>query len=71
MSKEVSVKTASGRMLYKVSQSGSHYYCYKYSSSFFGSWNEMGRARSFEDALSVIRAHASSKYGAVYDVRIN
>lgn len=71
MSKEISVKTASGRMLYKVSQSGNYFYCYKYSNSFFGSWTEIGRARSFEDALSLVRAYASAKYGTIYDVRIS
>jgi hypothetical protein len=71
MSKEVSVNTSSGRKLYKVSQSGSYFYCYKYSGSIFGSWSEIGRTRSFEDALSLIRAYASARYGKIYDVRIS
>lgn len=70
MSKEVSIKTSSGTKLYKISQSGSHFYCYKYAGSFFSSWNDIGKARSFEDALSLVRAHASSKYGSIYSVNI-
>ncbi len=70
MSKEVTIKTASGKKLYKISQSGSYYYCYRYNGSIFSSWNEIGKARSFEDALSLVRAHASSKYGAIYSVNI-
>lgn len=70
MSKEVSIKTASGTKLYKISQSGSHYYCMKYNDGFFSSWSDIGSARSFEDALSIVKSYASSKYGSIYSVKI-
>lgn len=70
MGKEISVKTASGTKLYKISESGSHYYCYKMSGSLFGSWVSIGQARSFEDGLSVIKSDAHSKYGHIYGLKI-
>lgn len=71
MSKQISIKTSSGTKLYKISQSGNYFYCMKYNDSFFGSWNDIGRARSFEDALSLIRSYAASKYGTIYSVKID
>ncbi len=70
MSKEVAVKTSSGTKLYKISQDGGTYYCMKYVDSFFGSWTDIGKARSFEDALSIIKSHAR-KYGRIYGVSID
>jgi hypothetical protein len=70
MSNEISVKTSSGTYLYKVSEYSGTYYCYKWKDSFFGSWNEIGKARRMEDALSLIKSHAQ-KYGSVYSVNIN
>jgi len=43
----------------------------KYNDSFFSSWSDIGRARSFEDALSIVRSYAASKYGSIYNVRID
>jgi hypothetical protein len=71
MSKHISVKTSSGTKYYKISHNGGRYYCMKYIDSFFGSWNDIGRARSFEDALTLVRAYAAGKYGSIYDVKIN
>lgn len=71
MSKQISVKTSSGTKLYKISQSGSHFYCMKYNDSFFGSWSDIGTARSFEDALSIVKSYASSKYGHIDRVSID
>lgn len=71
MSKQISIKTASGTKLYKISQSGNDFYCMKYNDSFFGSWSDIGRTRSFEDALSLIRSYAASKYGSIFNVRID
>ena len=70
MSKRVSVKTSSGTFLYKVSEYDGKYYCLKYIDSFFGSWSDIGKSRSFEDALSIIKSHAR-KYGAVYSVYVD
>jgi hypothetical protein len=70
MSKEISVKTSSGTKLYKVSGNGGTFYFMKYVDSFFGSWEDIGKARSLEDILSVIKSHAA-KYGSVYSVNIN
>lgn len=71
MSKEISIRTASGTKLYKISQSGSTFYCYKYRNSLFGSWSDIGSARSFEDALNVIKSDARSRYGSIYNVKIS
>lgn len=70
MSKEVSVKTSSGTKLYKISESGGKYYCMKYVDSFFSSWNDIGKARSLEDAISLIKSHAC-EYGSVYSVNVH
>lgn len=71
MSKQISIKTSEGTKLYKISQSGSHFYCMKYNDSFFGSWSDIGSARSFEDALSLVKSFASSRYGTIYNVKID
>lgn len=71
MSKQISIKTASGTKLYKISQSGSHFYCMKYNDSFFGSWSDIGTARSFEDALSIVKSYAASKYGSIISIGID
>lgn len=70
MSKRVSVKTSSGTKLYKIGESGGTYYCMKYVDSFFGGWDDIGKARSLEDALAIIKSHAR-KYGSVYSVSID
>lgn len=70
MGKQVAVKTSSGTKLYKISQDVGTYYCMKYIDSFFGSWSDIGRAKSFEDALSFIESHAR-KYGSIYGVNID
>jgi len=70
MNKEISVKTASGTKLYKISGSGSRYYCSKISGSFFSSWVSIGQARNMEDALSIIKSHAQSKYGHLYSLKL-
>ena len=71
MSKSISVKTASGTKVYKVSESGNRFYCYKYKDSILGSWSNIGQARSLEDALSIIKSHARSNFGHVYSTKIN
>jgi hypothetical protein len=71
MSKSISVKTPSGTVSYKISQDGSRFYCQKYVDSFFGGWSDIGSARSLEDALSLIKSHAASKYGSVYSIKID
>jgi len=71
MSKSISVKTASGTKLYKVSESGNRFYCYRYKDSILGSWSNIGQARSLEDALNIIRSHAGSRYGHVYGLNIS
>ena len=70
MSKRVSVKTSSGKYLYKVSEYSGKYYCLKFVDSFWGSWCDIGSSRSLEDALCLIKSHAS-RYGRVYSVYID
>jgi len=68
MEKEVTVKTSSGGKVYKVSEHSGTYYCYKWQDVWLSSsWSSIGSARSMEDALIVIKSHAS-QYGTVYDV---
>lgn len=71
MSKQISVKTASGTKCYKISQNGNYFYCMKYNNSIFGGWSDIGRALSLEDALSIVKSHAASKYGSIYSVKID
>jgi hypothetical protein len=70
MSKQISIKTSAGTKLYKISQSGNNFYCMKYNDSFFGSWTDIGSARNFEDALTIIKSYATSRYGSIYTVKI-
>jgi hypothetical protein len=70
MSKQVSIKTAAGTKFYKISQDGNRFYCRKYNDTFFGSWSDIGRARSLEDALSVVKSHAAGKYGSICNIKI-
>jgi hypothetical protein len=70
MAKEISVRTSTGTYLYKVSEYGGTYYCYKWKDSLFGSWIDIGKARNLEDAISLIKSHAS-QYGSIYGVNIN
>ena len=59
----------SGNKSYTVNESSGKYYCYKVNSGLFSSDDKVGEARSLEDALSVIKSHAS-KWGTVYSVNI-
>ena len=70
MSKQVSIKTAAGTKFYKISHYGCRFYCTKYNDSLFGSWSDIGRARSMEDALSIVKSHAASRYGSIYNIKI-
>lgn len=72
MSKSITVKTSSVTLSYRIYEYCGRYYCDKYNtSSFFGGYSNIGRARSLEDALSLIKSHAASRYGSVYSVRID
>lgn len=67
--RRVTAKTADGNKSYTVNESSGKYYCYKVNSGLFSSDDKVGEARSLEDALSVIKSHAS-KWGTVYSVNI-
>lgn len=70
MSKEISIKTSSGTKLYKISQSGSHFYAMKYNDGLFSSYTDIGYAHTFDDSLTIITSYASRKYGSIYSVKI-
>jgi hypothetical protein len=70
MSKEISIKTASGTKFYKIAQSGSHFYAMKYNDGFFSSYTDIGNAHTFDDALTIITSYANRKYGSIYSVNI-
>jgi hypothetical protein len=66
MSKQVSVKTLKGsKYYYKISESGGYFECYKSSD---GSY--MGKAKTLDDALSIIKSYVSSKHGSIDRINI-
>lgn len=65
--KRVTAKTSDGSKSYRVSEYSGKYTCYKVNSGLFSSDDKIGSASSLEDALSVIKSHAS-KWGTVYSV---
>lgn len=60
MKRDVTVETSDGKKYYKIEESGSKYYAYRDGST-------IGTSRSLEDALSIIKSHAT-QYGRVYNV---
>lgn len=67
--RRVTAKTSDGNKSYRISEYSGSYTCYRVNSGFFSSDDNIGKARSLEDALSIIRSHAS-KWGSVYSVNI-
>lgn len=47
-----------GANLYEVSESGGWFYAYQISVGVFDSRHEIGKARTFEQALSLIKSHS-------------
>lgn len=61
------------RKYYKLAQyrSGQNFYCYEIESSGFSDHlKDIGEARNYEDAISIIRSDALMKYGAIEKVEI-
>lgn len=69
MDKQLTIKTSDGGKAYKISNSGSTWYCYRYRPGFFSGWDSIGKTRSMEDAITFCRSHAS-QYGRVHGVEI-
>lgn len=69
MTRKVSVRTSTGNKVYKISESSGGFFCSKFVDSFFNSWDSIGQARRLEDAISLIKSHAT-QYGSVYGVDI-
>lgn len=65
--KRVTAKTSDGSKSYRISEYSGKYTCYRVNGGIFSSDDKVGSASSLEDALSVIKSHAS-KYGSVYSV---
>jgi hypothetical protein len=60
MEKKLTVKTKSGKKSYKITDSGSSHICYYHSGSILSGWTSIGKAKSLDDAVSVIKSHAAS-----------
>ena len=51
---------------YKIEETSGKFYAYRWKSTTWGSeWVNLGNARSFEDAVTLARADASS-FGSIY-----
>ena len=71
MSKKVSVKTSSGTKHYKISESGGSFHCsVSDGGTIFEDWSNVGKAKNVDDALTLIKSHAT-KYGSVSNVSID
>ncbi len=68
MAQEMTINTSSGGKFYKLSQTSGIWYCYRYAGGLFSNnWDQIGKARSMEDAITICRSHAT-RYGRVYGV---
>lgn len=47
-----------GKNLYEISESGGWFYAYQITVKLFNTNTDVGKARSFADALHLIRAHS-------------
>ncbi len=71
MSKKITVKTSSGNKYYKISEISGSYKCsINNGEVLFETWTEIGKAKHFEDALLLVKSHAT-KYGSVLKTDIN
>ncbi len=67
MKKKIKVKTNQGERIYRIDISSGKHFCYKEKT--FG-LDKIGESRSLEDALSLIRLHATSNFGGVKNIQI-
>jgi len=70
---EISFRTSDGTKYFKISHSGSRYYCYKYHSGSVLShdWDEIGSARTESDAISLVKSYVKDKYGSTSNMKID
>jgi len=69
--KKVTVKTSKGTKYYTINIDSGKYRCSKDSSGMFGSSTSLGKANNLNDALSLIRSHATTNFGTVKSVDIS
>jgi hypothetical protein len=62
MKKNIKVITSKGNFYYFIKQYDRKYYVYKEGMGFFESDKEIGKANSFEDAITIAKMHAPGNY---------